>query len=146
MDGFTPDRKTKPKDPDTEEQNRRLKELAELSPEERMKQLAELKDFFTDRGEGKTEIVIQSPPKIKRKKFKVSGEELTTEQLQEYNAKVAERQRRRWGELQKRLQKVIHDESKSDTSEMSELDLNKEEGADEGCEVCVVQLAPTLRF
>lgn len=146
MDGFTPDRKTKPKDPDTEEQNRRLKELAELSPEERMKQLAELKDFFTDRGEGKTEIVIQSPPKIKRKKFKVSGEELTTEQLQEYNAKVAERQRQRWGELQKRLQKVIHDESKSDTSEMSELDLNKEEGADEGCEVCVVQLAPTLRF
>ena len=62
MDGFTPDRQTKPKDPDTEEQNRRLRELAELSDEERMKQLAELKDFFTDRGERKTEIQIESPP------------------------------------------------------------------------------------
>ena len=150
MDGFTPDRQTKPKDPDTEEQNRRLRELAELSDEERMKQLAELKDFFTDRGERKTEIQIESPPQIKRKKFKLpSGEALTAEQLREHNAKASERHQQRWNELKRRLQDIIDDESKSDSSGMSELDLNKEDDADEICDtgnVCVVSLAPTLRF
>ena len=148
MDGFTPDRPTKPKDPDTEEQNRRLRELADLPDEERVRQLAKLKDYFTDRGEGKTERQIESPPKIKRKKFKIlSGEALTAEQLQEHNAKVSELHQQRWDELQKRLQKVVDDESKSD-SRMSELDLNEEDDADEICggAICQIQLAPTLRF
>jgi len=149
MDGFTPDRQTKPKDPDTEDQNRRLRELADLSPEERMRQLAELKDFFTDRGEGNTEIQIESPPRIKRKKFRLpSGEALTAEQLQEHNAKVNKQHQQRWEDLKKRLQQVVDDESKSDSSGMSELDLNKEDDADEGCGggICQIQLVPTLRF
>jgi hypothetical protein len=147
MDGFTPERKTEPKDPDTDDQNKKLRELSDLSDDERREELAKLKDFFTDRGEAATELFVQGPPEIVRKKFKLpSGESLTPAELLEHNERQNRNSQKKWNILKKELRIIADGGSKSDISEMSDLELNEGNDADEGCDVCVVQLAPTLRF